>query len=54
MSEAEAIQRVDAQNPQSAKIAVADVVIHNSGAWDDTVLQIHQQWQLIMQRFMHS
>jgi dephospho-CoA kinase len=54
MSEAEAIQRIDAQNPQSAKIAVADVVINNTGTWDDTVAQIHHHWQTIVQQFTHS
>lgn len=53
MSEAEAIQRIDAQNPQSAKIAVADVVIDNSGAWSDTITQIQHHWQAIVRRF-HS
>lgn len=51
MSEAEAVQRIDAQNPQSAKIAVADVIINNTGTWDDTVIQIHHHWQAIMQQF---
>jgi dephospho-CoA kinase len=51
MSEADAIQRIDAQNPQSAKIAAADVVIDNSGEWSDTLTQVHHQWHTIMQRF---
>lgn len=51
MSETEAIQRIDAQNPQADKIAVADVVIHNSGSWDSTIAQIHQHWQVILHHF---
>jgi dephospho-CoA kinase len=51
MSEADAIQRIDAQNPQSAKIAAADVVIDNSGEWSDTLTQVHHQWHTILQRF---
>lgn len=54
MSEAEAIQRIDTQNPQSAKIAVADVVIHNTGTWENTVTQIHHHWQAIIQQFRES
>ena len=54
MSESEAIQRIDAQNPQSTKIAVADIVINNTGTWDDTVAQIHHHWQTIMQQFADS
>jgi dephospho-CoA kinase len=54
MSESEAIQRIDAQNPQSAKIAVADVIINNTGTWDNTVTQIHHHWQAIIQQFRES
>jgi dephospho-CoA kinase len=54
MSEAEAIQRIDAQNPQSAKIAVADVVIDNTGDWQHTVNQIHLHWHGIMRQFEHA
>ena len=51
LTEAEAIQRIDAQNPQSAKVAVADVVIDNSGSWQETQQQIHHHWHSIHQRF---
>jgi dephospho-CoA kinase len=54
MTEAEAIQRIDAQNPQSAKIAVADVVIDNTGDWQHTVNQIHLHWHGIMRQFEHA
>jgi dephospho-CoA kinase len=51
MHKAEAIQRIDAQNPQSAKIEVADVVIDNTGDWEHTVSQIHLHWHAIMKQF---
>lgn len=54
MSIDEAIQRIDAQNPQSTKIAVADVVIDNTGDWAHTITQIHQQWHTIMQRLQQG
>lgn len=47
MSEADARQRIAAQPPQSAKIAVADVVIDNSGALDATERQVAAAWQQI-------
>ncbi len=54
MSEAEAIQRVDAQNPQSAKIAVADVVIDNSSTWEATTTQIHAHWHTLLQQITNT
>jgi dephospho-CoA kinase len=53
MSIDEAIQRIDAQNPQSAKIAVADVVIENTGDWTQTVSQIHHHWHTILRQLQH-
>lgn len=47
MSEADALQRIAAQPPQSAKIAVADVVIDNSGALEETERQVASAWQQI-------
>lgn len=47
LSEADAQLRVDAQAPQSAKIAVADVVIDNSGSLADTMAQVTRHWQRI-------
>lgn len=54
MSIDEAIQRIDAQNPQSAKIAVADVVIDNTGDWAHTVTQIQHHWQAILHHLAHT
>jgi dephospho-CoA kinase len=54
MSEAEALQRIDAQNPQSTKFAVADVIINNTGTWDNTVIQIHHHWRAIIQQLRGS
>ena len=54
MSIDEAIQRIDAQNPQSAKIAVADVVIDNTGDWEHTARQIHQHWHTIMRQLQQE
>lgn len=41
----EAERRIDAQPPQSEKIARADVVIDNSGTLDETREQVHREWQ---------
>lgn len=40
--------RIDAQPPQADKVAVADVVIDNSGTLEQTRAQVHQEWQRIM------
>jgi dephospho-CoA kinase len=45
LSEAEAILRVDAQPPQAAKIALADVVIDNSHTLDETRRQVEVEWE---------
>jgi dephospho-CoA kinase len=47
LSESDARLRVDAQAPQSAKIAVADVVIDNAGSLTDTIAQVAHHWQRI-------
>jgi len=44
LSEAEAILRIDAQPPQAAKIAQADVVIENGGSLDDVRAQVERAW----------
>jgi len=44
LSEAEAILRIDAQPPQAAKIAQADVVIENGGSLDDVRAQVEWAW----------
>ncbi len=45
MSEAEARQRIMAQPPQEQKVAAANVVIHNAGAFEDTWKQVLGAWQ---------
>ena len=47
LSEADAQLRVDAQAPQSAKTAVADVVIANDGTLADTIAQVAHHWHRI-------
>jgi dephospho-CoA kinase len=45
LSRAEANLRIDAQPPQAAKVAQADVVIDNGGSVEATVRQVEQAWQ---------
>lgn len=45
LSEAEAALRIDAQPPQAAKIAQADVVIDNGGSLEDVRVQVERAWQ---------
>jgi dephospho-CoA kinase len=47
MSEAEAQQRIEAQPPQSIKIARATVVINNNGAREDTWRQVESAYRAI-------
>ncbi len=47
MSEADARQRIAAQPPQSEKVAVADVVIDNSGSLAETEQQVANAWSTI-------
>jgi len=47
MSEADARQRIAAQPPQSEKLAVADVVISNTGELDATEAQVAAAWDKI-------
>ena len=42
---AEAERRIDAQPPQSEKVARADLVIENDGELDATRRQVHEAWQ---------
>ena len=44
LDEAEARQRIQAQAPQRAKIAAANVVIHNAGSFEDTWKQVSAAW----------
>jgi len=45
MSTTNARQRMNSQNPQEDKIAVADLVIENNGSFEDTWLQVQAGWQ---------
>ncbi len=44
LSETDAKQRIQAQPPQRAKIAAANVVIHNAGSFEDTWKQVAAAW----------
>ena len=47
MSEQEAIQRIQAQPPQEVKTAAANVVIQNTGSFEDTWKQVVEAWKVI-------
>jgi dephospho-CoA kinase len=47
LTEEEARQRIEAQPPQEAKLALADVVIDNSGGLDETWRQVKREWDKI-------
>lgn len=44
MSRESALQRIQAQPPQDAKVAAADVVIRNDGSFDNTWTQVVAAW----------
>ncbi|MGA9348524.1 MAG: dephospho-CoA kinase [Anaerolineae bacterium] len=48
LSEEEALQRIEAQPPQEAKLALADVVIDNSGSLEKTWQQVKREWDKIV------
>ena len=48
LSEAEAKRRIHAQPPASAKVALADVVIDNGGALQETWRQVQEAWQAVV------
>jgi dephospho-CoA kinase len=50
MTEAEARARIAAQNPQSQKVALADVVIDTSGSYEATEAQVRQAWTRLLDR----
>ncbi len=50
MSEVDARQRIKAQPPQSTKVAVADVVIDNSGTLEQSEQQVEAAWEAVQQR----
>jgi len=47
LSEEEAHQGIEAQPPQEAKLALADVVIDNSDSLDETWRQVKREWDKI-------
>jgi dephospho-CoA kinase len=47
MSEEEARQRVRVQPAQGKKVAAANTVIHNTGSFEDTWIQVVAAWKLI-------
>ena len=48
LSEEEARRRIEAQPPQEEKLALADVVIDNSGSLDETWRQVKREWEKIV------
>jgi dephospho-CoA kinase len=48
LTEEEARQRIEAQPPQEAKLALADVVIDNSGSPDETWRQVEREWDRVV------
>jgi dephospho-CoA kinase len=49
LGQTEARQRIDAQNPQKDKVDAADVVIDNSGSFEDLWKQVSAGWKTINQ-----
>ncbi|MGE5072895.1 MAG: dephospho-CoA kinase [Anaerolineae bacterium] len=49
ISREEALQRINAQAPQTSKIEVANVVIRNIGSYDDLWKQVSQAWKKYVQ-----
>ncbi len=47
LTEEEARQRIEVQPPQEAKLALADVIIDNSGSLDETWQQVKKEWDKI-------
>ena len=47
LSEADALQRINAQTAQKEKLAAADVVITNHGSYDDLWKEVSQAWSKI-------
>jgi len=50
LTEEEARQRIEAQPPQEAKLALANVVIDNSGSLGETWRQVKREWDRIVPR----
>jgi dephospho-CoA kinase len=51
MSEAEALQRINAQTPQEEKIAQADVVIRNDSTFEQAWKQVNEAWNKSVPKF---
>jgi dephospho-CoA kinase len=47
LSEAEARLRIQAQPPQSEKVALADVLIENNGTFNNLREQVKQYWHIV-------
>lgn len=54
MSETDARQRIAAQPPQREKVAVADVVIDNSGTLEQTEQQVAAAWTTVQQQLRQT
>lgn len=48
LSEADALQRIEAQTPQEIKMALADVIIVNAGSMDETWEQVVSHWMEVV------
>jgi len=48
LTEEEAHQRIEAQPPQEAKLALGDVIIDNGGSLDETWRQVKREWDRIV------
>lgn len=51
MSRESALQRIQAQSPQAEKVAIADVVIDNSGSLEETRQRVLAAWETIPPEF---
>jgi dephospho-CoA kinase len=47
MSEASALQRIQAQTPQEDKVTAANVVIRNDGTFENTWMQVVSAWNML-------
>jgi dephospho-CoA kinase len=50
LSEEDALQRIEAQPPQEVKLALANVVIDNSGGLEETWRQVKREWEQVTGR----
>lgn len=50
LSDIDARKRITIQNPQSEKLAKADVIINNDGAPDDTWAQVQAAWKKMVEK----